>query len=153
MSSYFIWMNESRDRIKEEYGCDGIAEASKKAGEIWKEMSESEKAPYEEKNREAKERYEEEMREYNRKVESGEIVPVEGKGKAPKKKPSKPAGASSSSPKKGMSKEYVDSDDISSDSDESDNEPISKKKKDASGSEDEVKDEPKEEPDSYADSD
>ena len=33
-------------------------------------------------------------------------------------------------------------DDISSDSDESDNEPISKKKKDASGSEDEVKEEP-----------
>ena len=110
MSSYFIWMNENRDRIKEEYGCDGIAEVSKKAGEIWKEMSESEKAPYEEKNREAKERYEEEMREYNRKVESGEIVPVEGKGKVPKKKPAKPSAASSSSPKKkGMSKEYVDS--------------------------------------------
>jgi len=35
MSSYFIWMNENRDRIKEEYGCDGIAEVSKKAGEIW----------------------------------------------------------------------------------------------------------------------
>ena len=33
-------------------------------------------------------------------------------------------------------------DDISSDSDDSDNEPISKKKKDASGSEDEVKEEP-----------
>ena len=52
MSSYFIWMNENRERIKEEYGCDGIAEVSKKAGEIWKEMSDSEKAPYEEKNRE-----------------------------------------------------------------------------------------------------
>ena len=112
MSSYFIWMNENRDRIKEEYGCDGIAEVSKKAGEIWKEMTDAEKAPFEEKNREAKERYEEEMAEYNRKVESGEIVPVEGKGKAPKKKTtsSKPSGASSSSsPKKGISKEYVDS--------------------------------------------
>jgi len=110
-------------------------------------MSEAEKAPFEEKNREDKARYEEEMAEYNRKVESGEIVPVEGKGKAPKKKKpttnsSKPSGASSSSPKKGISKEYVDSDDISSDSDDSDNEPISKKQKDASGSEDEVKEEP-----------
>jgi len=150
MSSYFIWMNENRDRIKEEYGLDGIAEVSKKAGELWKEMSESDKTPWEEKNREAKERYEEEMREYHRKVEAGEIVPVEGKSKAPKKKAAapKPAAASSSSPKKGMSKEYVDSDDISSDSSDSDNEPISKKKKDASGSEDEVKDEPASDADS-----
>ena len=111
MSSYFIWMNENRDRIKEEYGLDGIAEVSKKAGELWKEMSESDKTPWEEKNREAKERYEEEMREYHRKVDAGEIVPVEGKSKAPKKKAAapKPAAASSSSPKKGMSKEYVDS--------------------------------------------
>lgn len=51
------------------------------------------------------------MAEYNRKVESGEIVPVEGKGKAPKKKASKPSSASTSSPKKPKttSKEYVDS--------------------------------------------
>ena len=44
-------MNENRERIKEEYGCDGIAEVSKKAGEIWQGMSESDKAPWEEKNR------------------------------------------------------------------------------------------------------
>ena len=46
------------------------------------------------------------------------------------------------------------SDEISPDSDESDNEPISKKKKDASGSEDDVKEEPasdKEEPASDSD--
>merc|ERR1711915_666098 len=96
---------------------------------------EAEKAPWEEKNREAKERNEEEMQEYHRKVESGEIVPVEGKGKAPKKKASTSKPKPASSPKKGTSKEYVDSDDISSDSDASDNEPISKKKKEASGSE------------------
>lgn len=147
MSSYFIWMNENRERIKEEYGCDGIAEVSKKAGEIWQGMNESDKAPWEEKNREAKERYEEEMKEYHRKVDAGEIVPVEGKAKTTKKKTapsssSRPKAASSSSPKKGISKEYVDSDEISPDSDDSDNEPISKKKKDASGSEDDVKEEP-----------
>ena len=55
MSSYFIWMNENRERIKEEYGLEGIGEVSKKAGELWKEMTESEKVPWEEKNREAKE--------------------------------------------------------------------------------------------------
>ena len=44
-----------RERIKEEYGLEGIGEVSKKAGELWKEMTESEKVPWEEKNREAKE--------------------------------------------------------------------------------------------------
>merc|ERR1739838_863365 len=95
MSSYFIWMNENGERIKEEYGLEGIGEVSKKAGELWKEMTESEKVPWEEKNREAKERYEEEMQEYHRKVEAGEIIPVEGKAKTTRRK----TAPSSSRPK------------------------------------------------------
>jgi len=143
MSAYFLWMNENRERIKEEYGCDGVAEVSKKAGEIWKEMGEGERAEWEEKQREAKEKYEEEMKEYNRKVESGEIVPSEGKSK---KKPSSSKPKPASSPKKSSgvkSKEYVDSDEISPDSDDSDDEPLEKKKKkEESGSDEEVKEEP-----------
>jgi len=38
-SAYFLWLNENRARIKEEFPGISITELSKKAGEMWKEVT------------------------------------------------------------------------------------------------------------------
>ena len=37
-SAYFLWLNENRDRIREENPGISITEVSKIAGELWKEV-------------------------------------------------------------------------------------------------------------------
>ena len=39
MSAYFLWMNASRETIKKDHPGLSVTEFGKKAGEIWKEMS------------------------------------------------------------------------------------------------------------------
>ena len=39
MSAYFLWMNESREQIKKDHPGLSIAEFGKKAGELWKSMT------------------------------------------------------------------------------------------------------------------
>ena len=39
MSSYFLWMNATRETIKKDNPGAGIGEIAKKAGELWKELS------------------------------------------------------------------------------------------------------------------
>ena len=38
-SAYFIWMNENRSQLKEQFPGISITELTKKAGEMWKEMT------------------------------------------------------------------------------------------------------------------
>ena len=38
-SAYFIWLNENRSQIKEKFPGISITELSKRAGEMWKEMT------------------------------------------------------------------------------------------------------------------
>ena len=38
-TAYFLWLNESRAKIKEEFPGISITELSKKAGEMWKEVT------------------------------------------------------------------------------------------------------------------
>lgn len=38
-SAYFIWLNEHREQIKEEHPGISVTELSKKAGEMWKEVT------------------------------------------------------------------------------------------------------------------
>ena len=37
-SAYFLWMNESREEVKNKYPGMSITETSKKMGELWREM-------------------------------------------------------------------------------------------------------------------
>jgi structure-specific recognition protein 1 len=38
-SAYFLWMNENRSKLKEEFPGISVTELTKKAGERWKEVS------------------------------------------------------------------------------------------------------------------
>lgn len=43
MSAYMLWLNSSRDRIKSENPGISVTEISKKAGEMWKQISKDKK--------------------------------------------------------------------------------------------------------------
>ncbi len=43
MSAYMLWLNASRDRIKSDNPGISITEISKKAGEMWKQISKEKK--------------------------------------------------------------------------------------------------------------
>eukprot|EP00401_Gymnodinium_catenatum_P035652 CAMPEP_0117559690 /NCGR_PEP_ID=MMETSP0784-20121206/53491_1 /TAXON_ID=39447 /ORGANISM="" /LENGTH=70 /DNA_ID=CAMNT_0005357077 /DNA_START=76 /DNA_END=285 /DNA_ORIENTATION=- len=54
--AYWIWLSENREEVvKTLGGTKKGSEVSKKAGEMWKAMSEDEQAPYQQKAKEAKE--------------------------------------------------------------------------------------------------
>jgi len=38
-SAYFLWLNENRSQIKEQFPGISVTEVSKKAGEMWKEVT------------------------------------------------------------------------------------------------------------------
>ena len=67
--SYIRWLNDHRDQIRDEHcahleGRDRTTGISKKAGELWKAMSDEDKAPYVKRYAEAKAKYDEEMAVY-----------------------------------------------------------------------------------------
>lgn len=43
MSAYMLWLNSSRDRIKSENPGISVTEISKKAGEMWKQITKDKK--------------------------------------------------------------------------------------------------------------
>ncbi|KAL3319570.1 FACT complex subunit ssrp1 [Cichlidogyrus casuarinus] len=93
-TAFMLWLNENRPKISKELGSNSsVTEVAKRAGELWKEMTSSDKEPYNEKVARAKEEYEIKMKEYKRRVASGEIIPQEV---APKSKKAK----TNSAPKK-----------------------------------------------------
>nr|XP_027194676.1 FACT complex subunit SSRP1-like [Dermatophagoides pteronyssinus] len=117
-SAFFIWMNENRERIKKDNPGLSLTEISKKAGDLWKEMTKEEKTKYDELAARAKKQYEKEMLEY--KASGGK-----SDDEKPAKKSKKPAASSSSSTSKSpiksgsqqfKSKEYISS--AGSDSDD-----------------------------------
>uniref|UniRef100_A0AAR2M429 FACT complex subunit SSRP1 n=1 Tax=Pygocentrus nattereri TaxID=42514 RepID=A0AAR2M429_PYGNA len=64
MSAYMLWLNSSRERIKAENPGISVTEISKKAGEMWKQLSKDKKEEWEGKAEEAKKEYERAMKEY-----------------------------------------------------------------------------------------
>uniref|UniRef100_A0A674BDY6 FACT complex subunit SSRP1 n=1 Tax=Salmo trutta TaxID=8032 RepID=A0A674BDY6_SALTR len=64
MSSYMLWLNSSRERIKSENPGISITEISKKAGEMWKQIGKEDKEGWDRKAEEAKKNYEKAMKEY-----------------------------------------------------------------------------------------
>lgn len=45
------WLNSERDSIKEQFGLTRVTDVARKAGELWRAMSPSEKAKWETKRR------------------------------------------------------------------------------------------------------
>ncbi|CAI4228930.1 unnamed protein product [Auanema sp. JU1783] len=117
-SAYFLWLNEKRSTLKKPG--DSVADVARRAGEVWKTMSASDKKPFEEKASADKERYEREMTAYKKKQKDAPAAPVSPSTKSSKK-------STGPSPSKAKSKEYI------SDSDGSDQED---KAKSGSGSSD-----------------
>ncbi|GFN86488.1 fact complex subunit ssrp1 [Plakobranchus ocellatus] len=119
-SAYFIWLNEHREGMKEEFPGISVTDLSKKAGERWKEVTD--KSEWEEKAKIAKEEYQVAMQEYNKnKGSDDEDMDDSPKSKSksskskpkasPKKKP-KPETSSAVAPVSSgtfKSKEYISS--------------------------------------------
>jgi len=57
-SAYWLWLGDNRKRIEDMLGTRKGPDVAKKAGELWKAMSEAERQPYEQKAKEQKEAYE-----------------------------------------------------------------------------------------------
>eukprot|EP00794_Sanderia_malayensis_P000295 gene295-921_t len=116
MSGYFIWLQENREKIKRDNPGISITEISKKAGELWKNITD--KSEWVMKSKKAKQKYDEDLAEYKKNVK--ESPPT---GSAMKKKSSKKEEKTKKSPKKSpnttsnakfKSKEFIESDDESS---------------------------------------
>lgn len=115
-SAYFLWLAENRDKIKKDNPGFGITDVTKRAGELWKEVTD--KTKWEEQAAEAAAKYKEDMAAYQASLKDR---PQESDDEKEDKKPvkkSKPPSApkpkptsSSSSPLKGnfKSKEYISS--------------------------------------------
>jgi len=116
-SSYMLWLNDTREEIKTEFPGIAITELTKKAGEMWKKVTD--RSIWEAKAAKAKEAYEVAMKEYNASGGASSAAPKEKKTKSAKvAKTSPPKSASKSSPSKPgdfKSKEYISTDESSSD--------------------------------------
>lgn len=103
-TAFMIWLSENREKIKKDHPGSSVTDIAKRAGELWKEITD--KKEWEEKAAKDKERYQKEMENYK--------APAEGSSGGEKRK--KPKGGDSKvSPTKGFkSKEYISEDDSSS---------------------------------------
>ncbi|XP_046343338.2 FACT complex subunit SSRP1-like [Haliotis rufescens] len=134
-SAYFLWLNESRESIKTEFPGLSITELSKKAGEMWRDMTD--KSKYEALAEEAKKEYQAAMEEYKKQKEEEPSADEDddedgGGGGSPKKERKKKV---SPSPKKltesraGAGSDYKSKEFISSSSSSDENKPLKKKAK------------------------
>ncbi|XP_067686639.1 FACT complex subunit SSRP1-like [Haliotis asinina] len=133
-SAYFLWLNESRESIKTEFPGLSITELSKKAGEMWRDMTD--KSKWEAMAEEAKKEYQAAMEEYKKQKEEepsdDDDDDEEGGGGSPKKEKKKKV---SPSPKKqtesraGAGSDYKSKEFISSSSSSDEDKPLKKKAK------------------------
>lgn len=65
-ASYFLFINEKRESIQKELGCTDLPKVAKRAGELWKSLSEEDKKPYETKHKALKEQFEKDMEEFTK---------------------------------------------------------------------------------------
>ena len=64
MSPFLFFSNEKRAQIQTEYPNMKITEVSAKLGEIWRDMTDEEKAPYVEKSKSDRDRYKSQQSEF-----------------------------------------------------------------------------------------
>uniref|UniRef100_A0A8C5QNY7 FACT complex subunit SSRP1 n=1 Tax=Leptobrachium leishanense TaxID=445787 RepID=A0A8C5QNY7_9ANUR len=125
MSAYMLWLNASREKIKSENPGISIIDLSKKAGEIWKTMSRDKKEEWDRKAEEAKKNYEKAMKEYKESAPKADKTEkkaekTEKKAEKPEKRKSAKTASPAKTPSKSgtesfKSKEFVSSDESSSD--------------------------------------
>ncbi|XP_021364929.1 FACT complex subunit SSRP1-like isoform X2 [Mizuhopecten yessoensis] len=142
MSGYMIWFNTNREKMKTDHPNISIIELSKKAGELWKEITD--KTEWDEKHAKAKEEYLVAMEEYNKRPkkevenepgDSDDGSDGEKKTKKKIKKSPKSPSASKSPAKKvtesraGAGESYKSKEFISSSSSSDENKPLKKKVK------------------------
>jgi len=96
-SAYFLWMNENREKVKTEHPGLSLPEFAKKAGELWRELSD--KSEWNKKAEEDKKRYEAALAKW-RTEEGGEALEKAAKkAKTKAKKEASGGGGSTSSSK------------------------------------------------------
>merc|ERR1711978_69264 len=81
-TAFFLWLNENREQIKKDHPDLSLAETSKKAGEIWREMED--KSEWNAKADEEKKKYDKEYEKW--KAEGGEEKLKEAKRQEKKSK-------------------------------------------------------------------
>ncbi|XP_018329457.1 FACT complex subunit Ssrp1 [Agrilus planipennis] len=130
-TAFMIWLNEMREKIKEDNPGIKVTEIAKKGGEMWKEIKN--KSEWEKKAAKAKEEYEQAMKEYNAKGGSSAGGDKKDSKKETatksKKKATNPTPPKSTGPYK--SKEYVSDVDSTSSEDEKKKKPAPKSKSSA----------------------
>merc|ERR1719352_177375 len=57
-SAYWLWLNDHREEIAAKAGSKSVTDVAKKAGEIWKTLSDAQQLPYVNKAKEQKDAYE-----------------------------------------------------------------------------------------------
>ncbi|XP_054717717.1 FACT complex subunit Ssrp1-like [Uloborus diversus] len=135
-SAYFLYLADVREKIKKDNPGISITEITKKAGEMWKEVSD--KSKWEEAAAVAKKEYEKKMAEYKASGGGAATSSKSSKGeKTPKKDDKKvsPTKSPAKSPGSFKSKEYISS---SSESSDSEDKPLKPKKKDSDSDEDKM---------------
>jgi len=73
MTPYFLWLNDNRKAIAEQYKLEKLPEVAKKAAEVWKGLAAEAKKPYEEKAETAKAQYQTDMVAYKASVAAGGV--------------------------------------------------------------------------------
>uniref|UniRef100_A0A673Z3S1 FACT complex subunit SSRP1 n=1 Tax=Salmo trutta TaxID=8032 RepID=A0A673Z3S1_SALTR len=119
MSSYMLWLNSSRERIKSENPGISITEISKKAGEMWKQIGKEDKEEWDGKAEEAKKNYEKAMKEY-RESGGGSSTPSKKKAGGKKEDKKRKSGGGEKEKEQGgndsfKSREFISSEESSSD--------------------------------------
>jgi len=87
LTAYFLYVAEVRQDVVEEIGKSDITAVGKKIGEMWRNLSDEEKAKYIETANESKAEYQEEMNEYKQSAEYAAFQEQKSAAQpAPKKK-------------------------------------------------------------------
>ncbi|ESP04179.1 hypothetical protein LOTGIDRAFT_207546 [Lottia gigantea] len=146
-SSYFLWLNEHREQIKEENPGISITDISRKAGEMWKKVDD--KTKWDKLAEEAKKDYVKAMEEWNNRErsasEGSDDEKKSPKKKEKKKKPSSSPSKKASDTRAGSGGVYKSKEFISSSDSSGEDKPAKKKlRKDGSESEKELPSEPDE---------
>ncbi|XP_061390564.1 FACT complex subunit Ssrp1-like [Musca vetustissima] len=133
-TAFMLWLNDTREQIKNDNPGIKVTEIAKKAGELWKELKD--KSKWEELAAKDKQRYIDEMKDYKPAADDSDDEGGAAKGKATKKRKKENASPKKSANTSGSfkSKEYISDDDSSSDEGDkkkSDSEPENKKSKKA----------------------
>jgi structure-specific recognition protein 1 len=114
-SAYMLWLNDNRKKIKTEHftdddgnltleGRDKVTQVAKKAGELWKTVSDEDKSPYKAKAEELKEQYKRDMQAYESSSSPTPQDETDGEPEKSVKKTTKKAESNKESTKKKNSK-------------------------------------------------